>query len=52
MKRRPEKKKGAGCPQWILDGVKAARTEATRRSVLLPLPEPTTENNFSKIRDG
>lgn len=28
MRRRPEKKQSAGCPQWILEGVRAIRLQA------------------------
>ncbi|MEI6209359.1 MAG: hypothetical protein WCP20_21475 [Desulfuromonadales bacterium] len=34
MKRRPPKKSNAGCPRWILDGVKEIRRQVTTRQIV------------------
>jgi len=34
MKYSPGIKKSAGCPQWILDGVRAIREQATSRGTI------------------
>jgi hypothetical protein len=50
MRHRPGKRKSVGCPQWVLDGVRAVREEATTRERNSSAQEAT--GNKSLIRYG
>lgn len=48
---RPGKKADMTCPQWILDGVKAIREQATSRGIITESKYKTDSDISEKIRD-
>jgi len=48
---RPRKKANTPCPQWILDGVRAIREQATSRGIIASNHKPDSAIS-EKIRDS
>lgn len=46
---RPGKRQDTTCPQWILDGVKAIREQATNRTEQLPNTAPLSKGNLNGV---
>jgi len=46
------KKKQAGCPAWILEGVRQKRAEATLKSKPIPESAQTVENALQGLTEG
>lgn len=45
------KKKAVGCPQWVLDGVRRKRLEATNYTESIPDVSQQTENGSGSTRE-